>query len=161
MKKIGLLFILVFVGCNAERPTEFSELAINDTIYNVNNSPFSIKEVLDTYQGKKVLIDVWASWCADCVKGLPSVRNLQKEYPEVIFLFLSVDKNKNAWKNGIERFQMKGAHYNLPKGLKSGDFVDFIDVGWIPRYLVIDAQGKIALFKATSASAAAVSEALK
>ena len=161
MKKIGLLFILVFVSCNFERPTEFSEQALNDTIYNVNNTPFSIKEVLDKYQGKKVLIDVWASWCADCIKGLPGVRNLQKEFPEVIFLFLSVDKNKNAWKTGIERFQINGVHYNLPKGMKSGEFVDFINLGWIPRYMVIDAQGKITLFKATSASASSISEALK
>jgi thiol-disulfide isomerase/thioredoxin len=117
--------------------------------------------MLQKYKGNKVLIDVWASWCGDCMKGLPSVRNLQKEYPEVIFLFLSVDKNKSAWKKGIDRFQIKGAHYNLPKGIKSGEFVDFINLGWIPRYMVIDEQGKISLFKATSASASSVAEALK
>jgi thiol-disulfide isomerase/thioredoxin len=108
-----------------------------------------------------VLIDVWASWCGDCIKGFASVRNLQKEFPEVVFLFLSVDKSKNAWKNGIERFQLKGAHYNLPKGMKSGDFVDFINLGWIPRYMVLNEQGEITLFKATNASDSSLVEALK
>jgi hypothetical protein len=92
---------------------------------------------------------------------LASVRNLQKEYPAVVFLFLSVDKNKDAWKNGIQRFQIKGEHYNLPKGMKSGEFVDFINLGWIPRYMVIDPQGNISLFKATSASDSVIKEALK
>ncbi|MFT5257747.1 MAG: thiol-disulfide isomerase/thioredoxin [Arenicella sp.] len=161
MKKIFLLFIIVFTSCNFERPTQFSELALKDTVHSINNTSFSIEEMLQKYKGKKVLIDVWASWCGDCIKGLPSVRNLQKEFPEVVFLFLSVDKSKNAWKNGIERFQIKGTHYNLPKGMKSGDFVDFINLGWIPRYMVIDEQGKITLFKATKASDSSLAEALK
>ena len=117
--------------------------------------------MLHQYKGKKVLIDVWASWCGDCIKGLPSVRNPQKEYPKVIFLFLSVDKSKNAWKNGVQRFQIKGEHYNFPKGMKSGEFIDFMSLTWIPRYMVIDERGKISLFKATSASDSRIIEALK
>jgi thiol-disulfide isomerase/thioredoxin len=161
MKKIYFLFILLCTSCNFDKPTEFSELALNDKVYDLNNTAFSIKEVLHQYKGKKVIIDVWASWCADCIRGLASVRNLQKEYPAVVFLFLSVDKNKDAWKNGIQRFQIKGEHYNLPKGMKSGEFVDFINLGWIPRYMVIDPQGNISLFKATSASDSVIKEALK
>jgi thiol-disulfide isomerase/thioredoxin len=161
MKKIYLLFIILCTSCNFESPTQFSKLALKDTVYDLNNMPFSIKDVLHQYKGKKILIDVWASWCGDCVKGLPSVRNLQKEYPAVIFLFLSVDKSKNAWKNGIQRFQIKGEHYNLPGGMKSGEFIDFIGLGWIPRYMVIDEQGNISLFKAISASDSAIIEALE
>jgi thiol-disulfide isomerase/thioredoxin len=161
MKKTFLLFIIVFTSCNFERPTQFSELALKDTVHSIKDTSFSIEEMLQKYKGKKVLIDVWASWCGDCIKGFASVRNLQKEFPEVVFLFLSVDKSKNAWKNGIERFQLKGAHYNLPKGMKSGDFVDFINLGWIPRYMMLNEQGEITLFKATNASDSSLVEALK
>ncbi|TXD45967.1 TlpA family protein disulfide reductase [Polaribacter sp. IC073] len=161
MKKIFLVFILACVSCNLEKPTEFSELALNDTIYSADGTSFSIKNVLNNYKGKKVLIDFWASWCGDCIKGLPNVRKLQKEYPAVVFLFLSVDKSKYAWRRGINRFQIEGEHYNLPRGMKNGDFVDFVNLGWIPRYMVIDEQGKITLFKATSASDSSIEEALK
>ncbi|AUC85286.1 redoxin [Polaribacter sp. ALD11] len=161
MKKIVLIFIIVCTSCNFEKPTEFSELALNESVYSLNGTQFSIKEVLNTHKGNKILIDVWASWCGDCIKGLASVRNLQKDYLDVVFLFLSVDKSKNAWKKGINRFQIEGEHYNLPKGMKDGDFVDFINLGWIPRYMVIDEQGKITLFKATSASDSSIEDALK
>ena len=161
MKKIYLVLIIMFASCTIEKPIHFSEAALSDTVYSLNNTVITIEEMLQKYKGKKVLIDVWASWCGDCIKGLPSVRNLQKEYPEVVFLFLSVDENKDAWRKGIERFQIKGAHYNLPKGMKTGEFVDFINLSWIPRYMVIDAQGKISLFKATSTSDSAIVEALK
>ena len=161
MKKILLVFVIIFTSCNIEKPTEFTDLALNDSVYDLSNAQFSIKEVLAKYKGKKVLIDVWASWCGDCIKGLPSVKNLQKEYKEVVFLFLSVDKSKTAWKRGIDRFKIKGEHYNLSKGMKDGAFVDFINLGWIPRYMVIDENGKITLFKATRASDSLIEIALK
>ncbi|QTD37438.1 redoxin family protein [Polaribacter batillariae] len=161
MKKILLIFIILVSSCTFEKPTEFSELALKEKAYTVSNEQISIQEILNKYKGKKILIDVWASWCGDCIKGLRSVKNLQKQYPEVVFLFLSVDKNKRAWKNGIAKFGITGEHYNLPKGMKDGDFVDFLNLSWIPRYLVISEQGKIKLFKATKASDANIVEALK
>jgi hypothetical protein len=45
--------------------------------------------------------------------------------------------------------------------MKSGEFVNFISLGWIPRYMVIDERGNISLFKATSASDSAIIEALE
>jgi len=155
-----LFFAVLFLSCSIEKPTEFSDLALQDTGFTLQDSEITIDSILKTYKGKKVLIDVWASWCGDCIRGLPSIKNLQKKYPEVVFLFLSVDKNKAAWKNGIRRFKIQGEHYILPKGMKSGDFVDFLNLGWIPRYVVVDENGKIILFKATRASDSAIEEVL-
>lgn len=152
---------MLCVSCSKEEPTKFSDIALKSEVYNIDNRPSSVKEMLQKYRGKKVLIDVWASWCGDCIKGLPALKNLQKDFPNVVFLFLSVDKSKSAWKNGIQRFQVNGEHYQLPKGMKSGVFVDFIDLSWIPRYLVVDERGEIILFNATSASDTAVENALK
>ncbi|WP_299669411.1 TlpA disulfide reductase family protein [uncultured Polaribacter sp.] len=161
MKKIILIFIILASSCTFEKPTEFSELALNDSAFTLSGKEVTVKEILNNYKEKKIFIDVWASWCADCIKALPSVKNLQKKYPAVVFLFLSVDKSKKSWKNGIKRFNIEGEHYNFPKGMKSGDFVDFINLGWIPRYIVIDELGKISLFKATNAADSSIEEALK
>lgn len=160
MKKIYLLFILFISACSFEKPTEFSDSALKETFYSLEDNSYQLKEVLDAYKGKIILIDVWASWCADCIKGLPKVKQLQKEFPEVVFLFLSVDTNKNSWKNGIDRFKIEGNHYNLPTGMKDGDFVHFINLSWISRYMIIDENGKIALFKATNASDTSIKEVL-
>ncbi len=139
-------------SCSFEQPTLFSDKALNDIVYSEHNNQLTIEKMLEKHKGKKVFIDVWASWCGDCVKGLKYVKILQKKYPDVVFLFLSVDKNKVAWKQGIRRFQISGSHYNLPKGMKNGDFVDFINLNWIPRYMVVDEIGQISLFKATNAA---------
>ena len=160
-KKIGLIILVFFVSCNFEKPTAFSEKAFQEKIYNLDDMPFTFREVMTSYKGKKVFIDVWASWCRDCLEGIPKVKELQKEFPEVVFLFLSVDERVDSWKRGVHRMDIKGAHYNLPKGMKAGDFVDFLNLSWIPRYLVVDEKGNILLFKATNASDKNIRSALK
>ena len=160
MKKLlFLLAILLFISC--EKPTHFSEKALNDTVISLDDSSSTFKEVINQYKGKKIVIDVWASWCADCIRGLPKVKELQEEFPEVVFLFLSVDEKNDAWKKGIKRFNILGEHYNLPKGMKNGDFVDFVNLNWIPRYIVVDENGTISLFKATKATDKNIEKALK
>ena len=161
-KKISILVLLtILVSCNKETPTAFSEKAFNEKVYNLNDTPFTLQEVINQHKGKKILIDVWASWCRDCIEGMPKVKKLQKDYPEVVYLFLSVDENADSWKRGVKRYHVVGEHYNLPKGMKKGDLVDFLNVSWIPRYMVINETGEIALFKATNASDKKVKESLK
>lgn len=159
LKKIFLVFlILMFVGC--ESPTQFSQKALDFNFITLDNKELSLKDILRKYKGKKILINIWASWCSDCIKGLPDVKKLQKMHKEVVFLFLSADRNKNSWKKGIQRFKLVGEHYFMPGGMKNGDFQDFIKSNWIPRYMVIDKTGNIKLFKATNASDEQIIKAL-
>ncbi|KGL58682.1 TlpA family protein disulfide reductase [Polaribacter sp. Hel1_85] len=161
-KKLSILVLLLFfVSCNFETPTEFSEKALNEKIFSLNDVSSTFKEVIDEHKGKKILIDVWASWCRDCLAGMPKVKELQKEFPEVVFLFLSVDERIGSWKRGVKKYNLKGEHFNLPKGMKDGDLVNFLNVSWIPRYIVLDENGEIILFKATNASDNDIITALK
>jgi thiol-disulfide isomerase/thioredoxin len=162
IKKIILLsYILLLSSCSFETPTEFSEKAMLDQVTSLDGTESTFKTILQAYKGKKVVVIVWASWCADCIKGLATVKQLQTAFPEVVFLFLSVDERNASWKRGIQRFKMKGAHYNLPKGMKDGELVDFLNLSWIPRYLVMNENGGIQLFKATRSSDKRIVEALK
>ncbi|WP_405608519.1 TlpA family protein disulfide reductase [Polaribacter sp. Asnod1-A03] len=160
-KVIIFTVFIILVSCNLEKPTVFTEKARNEKVYNLNGDSFSFKDILNQYKGKKILIDVWAGWCRDCIQGLPKVKELQKEYPEVIYLFLSVDERQATWKKGVKRYNITGEHYNLPNGMKEGDLVAFLNVSWIPRYLVVDENGKIAVFNVTKAYDKKIKDALK
>ena len=160
MKKIFLLLIIVFVSCS-EDPKEFSEEANLEMLIGLDDSKITLREVLYQQKGKKIFIDVWASWCKDCVAGFPKVKELQKEFPDVVFLYLSVDISNPSWKRAIEKYNLVGEHYNLPKGMNEGDFVDFVNLNWISRYMVIDEKGQIQLFKATDPSDKKIIKALK
>tara|TARA_R110002072_G_scaffold168350_2_gene321900 strand:+ start:622 stop:1113 length:492 start_codon:yes stop_codon:yes gene_type:complete len=160
MKKIFLLLFIVFVGCSDD-PKEFSEEANLEMLIGLDDSKITLREVLYQQKGKKIFIDVWASWCKDCVIGFPKVKELQAEFPEVAFLFLSVDISNPSWKRAIEKYNLVGEHYNLPKGMEEGDFVDFVNLNWISRYMVIDEKGKIEVFRAIDPLDKKIIKALK
>ena len=163
MNKIVPILVLLFffTSCSFKAPKEFSDKALNEKLYNLKDIDATLQEVLNQYKGKKVLIDVWASWCRDCIVGLPKVKEIQREFKEVVFLFLSVDERIDSWKRGVKRYNIKGEHYNLPKGMKKGDLVEFLNISWIPRYVVVNEKGEITLFKATDASDKDIITALK
>jgi len=162
MKK--LIFIITLslslISCKAQEiPTQFSSEALNDTFINLNDEKVSLQTILNQYKGKTVVIDVWASWCKDCIVGMPSLKALQAENKEVIFLFLSLDKSTASWKKGIKKHNLSGEHYYMQSGW-DGAFAKFIDLDWIPRYMVIDKEQNIKLFKVIKATDKKLKEAL-
>lgn len=45
-------------------------------------------------QGKKVLVDYWAKWCGPCKTLIPKLEQIEKEYPNIIFVKIDVDENQ-------------------------------------------------------------------
>ena len=161
MKKLLLFITLIIASCTpSEAPTQFSKEALNETFTTLNETEITFQEILNKYKGKKVVIDIWASWCGDCIKGMPKVVNLQKENPNVVYLFLSLDSNISAWKTAIKKYRVKGEHYFMQSGKKNG-FGSFVDIDWIPRYMVINEEGKIAVFKTVHADDVRITNSLK
>jgi thiol-disulfide isomerase/thioredoxin len=163
MKKIIILLTL-FVSlttCKAQdEPLVFSEKALADTLTDIQNNAITFSEILEPYKGKQIVIDVWASWCKDCILGMPKLKALQANNKDTVFLFLSLDKSEGAWKKGIEKYNLEGAHYFMKSGWK-GDLATFLDLDWIPRYLVVDKTGNIKLFKVIKADDKKLESALK
>ncbi len=147
MKKIiaTLALGLGLTSCQAQ--TEFSKESLTAKLINIENQGISFEEILKQNQGKTVVIEVWASWCSDCIKSMPQVKDLKEKYKEVAFINLSCDKNFEAWKSGIEKFEVSGDNFLIPDGMK-GEFGTSIKLDWIPRFIVINKEGKIVLFRA-------------
>lgn len=141
--------MLLLFSC--ETPTQFTEEVLEEVLITEAGEETDLQTVLNTYKGQKIVIDVWGSWCRDCLESLPEVMQLQQEFPNVAFVFLSEDRTQEAWKKGIEKYQIKGIHYFIKSGTK-GVLKDFLSSNWIPRYMIINEVGDIVLFKATSAS---------
>ncbi|WP_396139197.1 TlpA family protein disulfide reductase [Flavobacterium sp.] len=152
MKKIIVVATMLIstLGCAQKEETSFKKEGLENVMVTTENKPITFAEILKKYEGKTIVIDVWASWCSDCVKGMPKVKELQEKNPEVTFLFISMDKSYESWLKGIEKYEVKGEHYLTADGMK-GVFGNSIDLDWIPRYMVVNKKGKIALYKVIEA----------
>lgn len=157
-KRFLLILIVVFASCKT--PTTFSEEALNDSFVNLEGQSIQLKEILDKHKGKKIVINVWASWCRDCIVGFPGFKELQNQYPDVVYVLISTNRSVYSWKKAIEKYNLKGNHYFMSEGLDS-DFGDYLNSNWIPRYLVVNENGFVDLFKAKRITDPRIVEALK
>ena len=148
------------ISCSNAQQVEFSKEALSNKLINADGSETNLKKILKKHKGKTVVIEVWASWCSDCVKNMSNVKELQAAYPNTDFVFLSCDKTTEAWAKGIEKHELVGEHYLIPEGMK-GAFAKSINLDWIPRYIIIDKTGKIALYKAIETDHEKVNTLLK
>lgn len=146
MKKIIYLFVFVlFASCNTEKPAAFSEEILNEQFLTTKEESITFKEILAKYKGKKIMFELCASWCAECVSGIPKIKELKAKNPDVIFVFLSVDKTVEQWKKGNNRFyNLAGDHYFLPTALK-GNYAKGLEIKDLPGYMVVNERGIISL----------------
>jgi thiol-disulfide isomerase/thioredoxin len=99
----------------------------------------TVKELLQTYTGKEVLIDFWASWCGPCIQALPKVAKQEKDYA---VCYLSIDTDKNKWKAAAQKHQIEKAQYLLI-GDYNNPLATYLFISSIPRYIVLDAYGAV------------------
>ena len=156
MKKVIVILSLAVIAImsfaytkeqNGEKEKEFSAEALASKLKDVNGKEISFQEIIAKHKGKTVVIEAWASWCGDCIKNMPKLKELQAEFPKVDFVFLSADKTNEAWLKGIEKHALTGDQYLMDGGMK-GNFGKSIDLDWIPRYIIVDKTGKVALYRA-------------
>ncbi len=149
-KVLSVFLLISFFGFSQE--ISFSKSALEDIFIAADGEKTTFESIIENNKGHIVLVDIWASWCKDCIVGIPTIKKLTADYPEISFVYISLDKNEKKWKKAMKKYDFNSRqHFWAPKGWES-DFFTAIDLDWIPRYMVIDEKGKIKLFKAVKAS---------
>ena len=99
-----------------------------------------------TFKGKYVYIDLWASWCGPCCKEVPHLQALEKELQNenVVFLSISTDTDKEAWKNKMDELGMHGNQLHD----RDNTLCNALNVKGIPFFLIYDKEGKLHTYKA-------------
>lgn len=147
-KQLLILFgAMSLAGCQSEAPKSFTPEAMQQTLRTLQGDPVQFEHIVKQYKGKTLVLEVWASWCSDCVRALPDTKALQAKHPQASFVFLSVDKTMDKWHEAIEKHALAGDHYWVTDGMR-GDFGDAINLDWIPRYIIIDKDQNIVTYRA-------------
>ncbi|MCE3076629.1 TlpA family protein disulfide reductase [Chryseobacterium gwangjuense] len=156
MKKLILIFTLSIFGLSYSQQipkvlkTSFSKEALHQKLEDEDGKSTTIQQILDQHKGKVLVIDFWAGWCRDCLKALPKAKELEESNKNIDFVFLSLDRSKEGFDKSLERFEMKDKeNYWFASGWKN-DFNNYVDLNWIPRYMVIDQKSSIAKYYAIS-----------
>ncbi len=131
MKKImlALVYTALALGANPSfgqsadikplRDGDMKKLVVHDSPVATSSVAFQLEDdggetTLEAWQGKYVLINFWATWCAPCRKEMPQLNALQKEFGGDDFQVLTIATGRNS-EEGIKRFFEEAGVDSLPR----------------------------------------------
>lgn len=115
-----------------DRPRPVPETAFTD----MGGAPVAIAD----FRGRVVVLNFWATWCAPCVKEMPSLDRLAAEMPDVAVLAASVDiKGAEIVAPFLEAHKIERLSILLDP--KAGGLRGFGFRG-LPSTIVIDREGR-------------------
>ena len=109
------------------------------TAYDIHGKEYHLKD----FAGKPLYIDLWATWCAPCRAEIPYLEKLKEKYKNkpVNFLSLDVYDDKAKWEQMVTKQKMDG--WQLISTDREMPFLKKYVVDGIPRFILLDAEGKI------------------
>jgi len=106
--------------------------------------PEGTETSLAAYRGKVVLMNLWATWCAPCIKELPSLERLQAKLQKEPFALvaLSIDRNEPGAEKA--RAMLKRLHLDALAFHHDGEGRVFraLGVEVMPTTVVFDSAGR-------------------
>jgi thiol-disulfide isomerase/thioredoxin len=99
------------------------------------------KVTLADFRGKPVLLNLWATWCAPCVKELPTLDALQaREGERLKVMTVSQDMEGRA---KVEAFLAKGKYRTLEAWLDPEmALMSDLGVSTLPTTILYDGEGR-------------------
>lgn len=140
MKKTFLLIIVLMFSLSGKAQLKVGGIVPEIELPNTVDSMIK----LSSLNGKVVLIDFWASWCAPCRAANPYLQKLYKKYKEKGFevFAVSLDVKKQAWLKAIKKDKLTYTQVIDNSGWNSKVAEQFF-VDMIPTNFLLDQNGKI------------------
>jgi thiol-disulfide isomerase/thioredoxin len=113
MYRLSIIILLAILSCNEKTKSGKTKESVVEKKEKSELDKIKLTELdgtpidLNSYQGKTIFINFWATWCGPCVQELPSIQKAKNSVSneDVVFLFAS-----NEEPEIIESFKKKQSY---------------------------------------------------
>ena len=98
---------------------------------------------LSSLRGKVVLIDFWATWCAPCVRAIPSIQKLSERYGSEGLVVVGVNQDQAGMRDVVETFVAEHGVTFTQVMDTDGAIGEAYGVTGIPTTVLIDREGVV------------------
>lgn len=138
---LGLVLAILSFSVNAANASEAGYMRPDFTLQDLHGRDHAISE----WDGKVLLINFWATWCAPCRKEIPELKALQDKYHEQGFEVIGVAADEAEEVIAYA----KNAAFNYP--VLQGEMMSVFDIseeygnrsGVLPHSVFIDRKGQV------------------
>jgi thiol-disulfide isomerase/thioredoxin len=98
---------------------------------------------LDKFRGKLVLVNFWATWCAPCIREMPSLATLQKKRGGEDFTVLALSQDFREWaavNPFLEKHKLEGLPIYVDRKSVTGRKLKVVG---LPTSVLLSRDGKI------------------
>lgn len=131
------------------------EAKLGENVFNLDGMQFykanqkTVEELLQDlrtkYEGKGIILDIWATWCMPCIDDMKKSKSkkmeLRKLPLDIVYLCSATNSNIEVWKRKVAELEVEGDHIFLDEKL-TGELMKFFDLRGYPSYIFLDQEGK-------------------
>lgn len=144
---VPLLTVFCFYACKevenedsaAEKTAETAQIAEDIPAFMMVDEAGSRLD-LSTFKGKKLFLNLWATWCPPCRAEMPSIQQLYNttDRQTSVFVMLSLDEDFQSAK-----FYRSQENFSFPIYAPAQNLPDLLNVRGIPATFIFDENGKL------------------
>ena len=148
MKKIFLsLFLLAVAATGMQAQTAPAATQDQDSLYAKNL--LAVGTDAPTFPALKkgvwTVLDFWATWCPDCRREIPTVKEMYQKYgTRAKFIGVSMDTDKTKLDCYTEANGVNWEQYSEWKKWKDTQISKDYHISWLPTMYLINPEGKVA-----------------
>jgi len=104
-----------------------------------------LRSIQSRFEGQAIIVDIWSTWCAPCIKDMKQSREVKKELAdapvEIVYLCTEQGGSIEKWQQRIAETECTGTHIFINNKLTTA-LMERFELAGYPSYLFFDKDRK-------------------